>query len=125
MRRDTALRCVFLGHVRACTLPAKSLARLVSLASLRLRRGAYVSNCNACVALCFSWSRTRLYAPIEKASRALSRSHLCIYDEWRMYRIGNATLRCEIIAITQANGLQFTKIVDFQFTRQGAIYDLH
>ena len=37
MRRDTALRCVFLGHVRLCTLPAKSLARLVSLASPRLR----------------------------------------------------------------------------------------
>ena len=35
MRRDTSLRYVFLAHVRLCTLPSKSLARLVLLASLR------------------------------------------------------------------------------------------
>ena len=33
IRRNTVLRYVFLGHVRPCTLPAKSLARLELLVS--------------------------------------------------------------------------------------------
>ena len=67
MRRDTALRCVFLGHVRLCTLPAKSLARLVSLASPRLRiRTESGERVHAC-------RHTR---------HALNYLYLCVYDGW-------------------------------------------
>lgn len=37
MRRNTLLRYVFLTHVRLCTLPSKSLARLVLLIYVYIR----------------------------------------------------------------------------------------